>query len=197
MEIFIIIVLTYLFGSLPSGYLLVKLFGKKDIRKTGSGNIGATNVKRVLGWSGAIAVFLMDLLKGALPVYLASDYFGLNDWLVVLVGLVAVVGHLYPIFLGFRGGKGISTSAGAFLILSPLALACAFVVWLIIYITTKYSSLGSLLAAMTIMVLQVFNKGAWDINLSITVFTIIIILIITYKHRTNIERLLRGQENKT
>lgn len=195
MEIVIIIALTYLLGSLPSGYLLVKLSGK-DIRKIGSGNIGATNVKRALGWLGAILVFVLDLLKGALPVYLARVYFGFNDWLVMLVGLVAISGHLYPIFLGFRGGKGVSTAAGVFLIINPLAVACAFIVWFLIYIITKYSSMGSLLAALTIMVLQVFNKESWNSGLPITVFTIIIILIIIYKHWANIERLLHGQEKK-
>lgn len=197
MEEIIVIILAYLFGSIPFGYLLVKISDPdKDIRKIGSGNVGATNVKRALGWAGALIIFLLDMLKGAIPIWLARDVFYFNPWIVVIVGIFAIGGHLFPIFLSFHGGKGVSTAGGIFLVLNPIALVGAIIVWAIIYGVTKYSSLGSLLAAATLTTIQISNSVAWGDNLSVTVFTIITILVILYKHQENIERLLKGQEKK-
>jgi len=193
----IILVVAYLFGSVPFGFIIVKLRKGIDIRTVGSGNIGATNVKRTLGLSWFILVYLLDAAKGIFPVWLSMYVFAWPNWETTLVGVAAVLGHLFPVFLGFKGGKAVSTISGVFIILNPLALGIAFLVWVTVSLATKYISLGSLTAAFVIPIVAVCQSGAWtNQHLPITIFSIIALVIVLYMHRGNIARLRKGKENK-
>jgi glycerol-3-phosphate acyltransferase PlsY len=193
----IILVVSYLFGSVPFGFVIARLKKGMDIRTVGSGNIGATNVKRVLGWSWAAPVYVLDAVKGILPVWLSMYVFAWPTWQVTLVGVAAVIGHLFPVFLGFKGGKAVSTISGVFFILNPLALEIALPVWLSVYLITKYSSLSALLAAFVFPIVAICQSGAWtNQRLPITILSLAVLAIVLYTHRANIARLLKGEESK-
>jgi len=190
---FALIALAYLCGSVPVGFLLASLAGI-DIRRQGSGNIGATNVARVVGWREGVLTLLGDVLKGFLPVLL-SLYFGFEPWAIFWVGLASFLGHLYPVFLKFKGGKGVATSAGALLALTPLATLIGVVVWIIVFWLTRYVSLASLTAAVVlplvilVISLQDHNKAKPLVYASACVAAIVV-----WRHRSNLCRLLRGTE---
>lgn len=194
---------SYLIGSIPTGYLIGKCKGL-DIREHGSGNIGATNVTRVIGkWWGK-ACFLGDFLKGALPVFLTSllirkgilaDQYGV---LPSLAAFVTVAGHVWPIYLKFKGGKGISTAAGAVLALNPPALLGAGVLWVVLFLTSRYVSLASIFAALS---LPFFAWGflhwkVWECSkMEMILFGLLAILAVI-RHISNIKRLLNGTESR-
>ncbi|RNC66607.1 MAG: glycerol-3-phosphate acyltransferase [Desulfuromonadales bacterium] len=186
----IIIVGAYLLGSIPTGLLLAKAFGV-DIRNTGSGNIGATNVYRTLGRTVGVATLVGDCLKGLLPV-LAAKYLGMADIWVAAAGLAAFLGHVYTVFLGFKGGKGVATALGVFLGISPLSVLIALGIFVAVVFTSRFISLGSITAAaaMPVIVAVVERKP-----LLIGV-TLIIGLLVIWKHRENIRRLRQGTENR-
>ena len=196
-----IVLLAYLLGSIPFGYLVVRAAGGGDVRETGSGGTGATNVTRRAGkWAGVLTL-LLDAVKGAAAVLVArwvlSD--GANaDWWVAASALAVVAGHVFPVWLGFRGGKGVATGLGVFLVLAPLAVLCALVVFVIIVWATRYVSLGSVAAAalipLAVWLLGQRAAGANNIPL-LTAATLGGALII-FMHRANIGRLMRGEENK-
>ena len=195
MDLVFIVVLAYLVGSIPFGYLIGRAYGK-NIRKEGSGNIGATNVTRVVGpWQGRLC-FLLDFLKGALPVLLASRYYGFVGIPSMLAGAAAVVGHMFPIYLGFRGGKGISTAGGVALALSPLSVLAAAVVWVAVFLLTRYVSVASIAAAaalpLTAAVLFLTDKAR--MTLAVLVFFCLLGALAIWKHRANIDRLRKGTE---
>jgi len=193
----IILVLAYLFGSIPFGFIIVKMRKGIDIRSVGSGNIGATNVKRVLGWSWAVPVYVLDAVKGVLPVWLSLYVFAWPTWQVTLVGVAAVIGHLFPIFLGFKGGKAVATISGVFFILNPLAIEIALPVWLTAYVVSRYSSLSALLAAVVIPTVAICQSGAWtNRRLPITILSLVVLVIVLYTHRANIARLRQGKESR-
>jgi glycerol-3-phosphate acyltransferase PlsY len=144
-EALVIVALAYLVGSIPFGLILSKLFAKRDIRSAGSGNIGATNVMRVLGKKLGVLTLMFDILKGAIFVILAEVVTHSEIW-ASLAGLAAFLGHLYPIYLNFRGGKGVATSVGIFLFLAPYALLVDIVIFLLVVYQTRYVSLGSIIA---------------------------------------------------
>jgi len=179
----------YLLGSIPTGLLLGKAFGV-DIRTTGSGNIGATNVYRTLGKRVGIMTLAGDCLKGLIPV-LAVKFLGFSDGWVALTGLAAFLGHVYTIFLGFKGGKGVATALGVFLGLSPIAVPFALVIFLLVLWKWRYVSLASVTAAaaMPVLVALVEHKAFF------TVVATILAAIVIYKHRENIERLKAGTES--
>ena len=195
-------VASYLIGAIPFGFLLVKAVRGEDIRKHGSGNIGATNVGRVLGWRWFPLVFALDFVKGAAPVWLARLFIEppegwLQDDVAILAGLAAIVGHMFPIFLGFRGGKGVATSAGVTCMLLPWPFAAALVAWLIIFLPTRYVSLSSLAAAVVLVLSQIVwtwpdSFGPEDRNL--TFFAIAGAALVVVRHRANIVRLWNGTE---
>lgn len=186
----------YLIGSLPFDYWLAKIIKGVDIRQIGSGNPGATNLKRLLGWPGFITGFILDALKGAAPV-LAGHWLVFPIWITTIAGLLAVSGHLFPVFLGFKGGKGVSTASGVFLVLNPLAIGIAFGVWLLAVITTRYVSLGSILAGVTVAGTQLAEKSAWSVDKwPISVLALLIFIAVLITHRKNIGRLLNGSERK-
>lgn len=188
--------LSYLFGSLPFGLWIGLLWKKVDVRTLGSKNIGATNVLRVLGPGPAALSFSLDVVKGAVGVLLLRTYSPATSfhWLV-LVGLCAVLGHTFSIFLRFQGGKGIATSLGLLLALSwPVALS-ALVVWLLVTALTRYVSLASLLAAFTLPFASHFLLQQPE-RLWMVIITALLAILVTVKHLPNIKRLLAGTEAK-
>lgn len=182
------IILAYLLGSIPMGLLLTKFMGKGDLRKVGSGNIGATNVMRVGGLRMAALTWVLDMLK-AVAAVLFGAYVG-GDVFAVWCGFVAVLGHCYPVWLGFRGGKGISSMFGVLLTVNPLLFIVCGIEWLIVALTTGYSSLGAVVAFCVMPVLG-FVMG-WQFGLPL----LAIALLCLWRHHENIGRLVGGTETK-
>ncbi|HEX3560146.1 MAG TPA: glycerol-3-phosphate 1-O-acyltransferase PlsY [Pyrinomonadaceae bacterium] len=196
-----VVVLAYLLGSIPFGFLIVRLSGGGDVRGTGSGGTGATNVTRRAGkWAGVLTL-LLDALKGAAAVLVArgvlSNGLGVNWW-VAASALAVVAGHVFPVWLGFRGGKGVATGLGVFLVLAPLAVLCALLVFGVIVRATRYVSLGSVTAAVLIpfAVWLLGLRGTNEENLPLLTAASAGGALIIFMHRANIGRLLRGEENK-
>lgn len=178
----------YLLGSIPSGLIIGKLFFNTDVRQYGSKNIGATNTYRVLGLKAAIPVFLGDAAKGMAGVWLFSP----DQNLMLLGGILAMVGHNWSVFLGFKGGRGVATGLGVLIFLVPLTSAICFAVWAIIVALTKYVSLGSIVGAALVPILMfVFDEPFWYI-----VFGFVAALFVILRHRENIMRLVKGTELK-
>lgn len=189
------IVLAYLLGSIPVGVLLAHLKGQ-DPRKTGSGNIGATNVMRTAGKGLGGLTLLCDVLKGFLPVALALR-FGLPEPLVAAVGLAAFAGHLFPVYLGFKGGKGVATAVGVFLALNWPAVFIGVVVFAVVLRTWRYVSLGSLVAAGLMPFLLLFlGLACRAASVSYVALSVVVAVLIFVKHRANIGRLRAGTENR-
>jgi glycerol-3-phosphate acyltransferase PlsY len=194
--------IAYLIGSIPFGYILVRLFRKQDIRTTGSGNIGATNVARTAPALG-IATLVLDALKGLVPLYILSAWAydqahgAHRSLLVALAALFAVLGHIFPIWLGFRGGKGVATATGVFLVLCPRAVGLSLLVFLVVLIATRYVSLGSILgtACFPLFAYYLQRSEHWDTR-PLLVSSIVIAILIIAKHHENIRRLISGTESR-
>jgi glycerol-3-phosphate acyltransferase PlsY len=197
----IVAVVSYLIGSIPFGYILVRLFKKQDIRTTGSGNIGATNVARTAPGLG-IATLLLDGLKGFLPLWFLGRHILISYdadvsggvMLLSLAALFAVLGHMFPVWLKFHGGKGVATAAGVFLALSPKAIGLSLLVFLVIFVVTHYVSLASIVATACFPAFA-YGLENWR-QRSLLVTSILISLLIIVKHHENIRRLVSGTENK-
>ncbi len=190
MFIIIILIAAYLIGSIPFGYLISKVLNI-DIRKFGSGNIGATNVFRTLGPVPGTIVFVLDLLKGTLPVYLAIQL-GLNPWLIILAGIAAVIGHTYPVYLKFKGGRGAATGLGILLGIAPdIFVGAVAIAALIIYIS-RYVSLASIITPIIVTIALLAFGRPLPYSLAAGLISIIIIA----RHIPNIKRLLSGTERK-
>ena len=195
----LVLPIAYLIGSTPFGYLIVKLTSGSDIRQTGSGGTGATNVSRRAGKLAGVATLLLDALKGALAVFVATKWYDwfqpdplIANWIVPGAAVAAIVGHIFPVWLKFRGGKGVATGAGTFLFLAPLALLCAAFVFLAVVLLSRYVSLGSILAAGTIPFFMLLT-GATVPELVCAVAGAFLII---FAHRANIERIISGTESK-
>jgi glycerol-3-phosphate acyltransferase PlsY len=182
----------YFTGSIPSSYIAGRIAGV-DLRQHGSKNLGATNVYRVLGWRYAIPVGLVDVAKGAIPVAVYAPHGGEHPWLPMTMGLAAVLGHVFSVFMRFRGGKGVATAAGAVLGLAPVALGLSAMVWLAVLAASGYVSLASMLGAVA------FPVGAW-LTAPNDGYTLVVgvalALFIVVTHRSNIRRLAAGTENR-
>jgi acyl phosphate:glycerol-3-phosphate acyltransferase len=187
----VVAVLSYLIGSIPTGYLLVRLAGKKDVRQFGSGSTGATNVLRVGGWKTALPVALVDVLKGFLPVVLAGRWFD-DPVFAALCGLLAVVGHCFPFAIGFRGGKGVATSLGAYAALAWAPVLGGAGLFLVVVGLTRYVSLGSILASLAIPVILYFAGGPP----AVAGVALAIAVLVVVRHGGNIRRLINGTERK-
>lgn len=186
---FVVIILSYLIGCFPSGLVLGKLFYNKDIRNFGSGNLGATNTFRVLGRKAGIIVMFLDIFKGFIVVFFPI-WFNL-DIPSIFIGMCAVVGHVFPVFLKFRGGKAVATSAGAVLGVHPILLIILAIIFVAILFLTKYVSLSSMVAALCCVV------GAIIIgDIPFLVISIAILIILFVRHRSNIVRIFKGNEPK-
>jgi glycerol-3-phosphate acyltransferase PlsY len=184
------IVFSYLLGSIPFGYLIFYFSEGKDIRTMGSGNIGATNVLRNKGKLAGLATLALDILKGALPVIYGRIHFDL-PWIVLLGGLAVLLGHIYPIFLKFRGGKGVGSLVGVFLVFYYPALLLFLAVFFLSLWLTRYVSLGSLLGTTALFFCILFTQV---VEVAMVVF--VMLLLIVFRHRANIQRLIAGSENK-
>ena len=184
---------SYLLGAIPTSYLMVRLVRGQDLRKLGSGNLGATNLFRVLGWRYAVPVGLFDLLKGAIPVVVFGPRAGGGELVPVLLGVTAVIGHVFSVFVGMRGGKGVATGAGVVLGLAPWAFLVALLTWAILVRLTGYVSLGSVVAAvvMPAALYLVYPERRQLVWLFVALAALIVLL-----HRGNIRRLLAGTEHR-
>lgn len=194
-KLIIVLIFSYLIGSIPTGYIIVKLLKGIDIREIGSGSTGATNVKRVLGTKWFFIVMLLDALKGAIPVLIAIHWFNFIDYMglsPVIAAISVIVGHSKSIFLGFTGGKSVATGVGTILALCwPVGLIIAIIWGLITYIS-KYVSLGSVIAvSLSPILMNAFNQNIYYIC-----FAAIGAVYVILMHRANIKRLLEGNENK-
>ena len=189
MEIFLTFLVSYLMGSIPFGYILTKIFLKKDIREIGSGNIGATNALRTGNKSIGYLTLTLDVLKAVIPVlFIKINY----PDLIHVSALSIFIGHVFPIWMKFKGGKGVATYVGILFCLN-LNLGILFIFsWLIIFFISKYSSLGSILSSLIIPIFIFFNS-----NYEIEYFFIIMFVFILYTHRENVKRLINKEESKT
>jgi glycerol-3-phosphate acyltransferase PlsY len=198
------VVLCYLIGSIPTGFITAKLARRIDIRRFGSGNVGATNTFRVLGKTAGIAVLIVDILKGVVAVVVIGNHF-CYDLPVsagiyrMILGLAVISGHNWTVFLKFRGGKGVATTAGVLIglgltrVFAPLLLAIPVVVWVVVFATMRYVSLASIVGAISLPVAACFTSTStvWAV-----LFCAVIALMVVYRHKSNIRRLLVNQENR-
>lgn len=208
----IIAVLSYLVGSIPTSIIVARKVRGIDIRQFGSGNAGGTNVFRVLGWKAGLFVVLMDMAKGLIATMLiARLMYGpvpfenktpFNDFTVVqiIAGCSAILGHIWTLFAGFRGGKGLATAGGMLLGVAPLEVAISFGIFAIVFLVSHYVSLGSLSAAVAFPLTMFFRENVFMVNIAgyntLIFFSIAVSLLIFYTHRSNIGRLLKGTENR-
>jgi glycerol-3-phosphate acyltransferase PlsY len=189
----LLVIVSYFVGAIPTSYIAGRLVRGIDLRQHGSGNLGATNAYRVLGWSAAIPILLVDTLKGFLPAFLFPRFDGVTDFGWTLAyGVAAILGHVYSIYVGFRGGKGVATSAGVFLALAPVAVLLGLVIWVGLVAATGYVSLASIVSAAALP-LFILATGA---PLAVLVLSVLLAAFVIFAHRSNIRRLLRGEEHR-
>lgn len=185
---------SYLVGAVPTSHILSRLFAGIDLRQHGSGNLGATNLYRVLGWKYAIPAALVDIAKGVIPIVVFAPQVSDSQLFAVACGVAAIIGHVFSVFVGFKGGKGVATAAGVMLGLAPLALAVSAVVWVVLVRITGYVSLGSIAAA-AVLPIAVYaledSRTPALVWIAAAIAAGVIIL-----HRRNIERLIKGTENR-
>ena len=191
MGLFLLIVFAYLIGAIPTGVILTKLTGGEDIRTVGSGNIGATNVYRTAGRRMGLITLAGDAFKGLLPMLIAL-IFGISGAELASVGFAALIGHCYPVYLGFQGGKGVATAVGAFLVISPGSLLLALSLFLVVLGKWRYISLASISAAAVLPYLVLVVEQ----SLMLFLVSFCMAALVIYRHKENIERLLTKKENK-
>ena len=187
----------YLLGSVPTGIVLTRFFSKVDPRKAGSKNIGATNIYRTAGKTLGALTLLGDILKGAIPIWMAlmwsqRDLWGIPDLWIAIVGLSPILGHIFPIFLGFKGGKGVATALGTYLLISPISVFIEAALFVFIVWKWRFIALASMICAITIPVLIAIIRS----ERIYVILSVIIAALILYRHQSNISRLIQGTENK-
>jgi len=191
---YLFLALSYVFGATPTSYWVGKAFHGVDLRQHGSGNLGATNTFRILGWKSALPVILVDVSKGFLPVWLFPGWCDASFGWTLAFGGAAILGHMFSFWVGFRGGKGVGTSAGVFLALAPWAVLGGFLVWLALMAMTRYVSVASMGAAVTLPLFVVYTPHSGGAGL--TGFTVALAAVVVWAHRSNIRRLIRGEESR-
>ncbi|MFL5401381.1 MAG: glycerol-3-phosphate 1-O-acyltransferase PlsY [Gemmatimonadales bacterium] len=190
----LMVLASYFIGAIPTSYLVSRLFAKIDLREHGSGNLGATNLYRVLGWRYAVPVALFDMAKGAIPVLVLAPQVSSSDLFALTCGIAAIVGHVFSAFVGFKGGKGVATAAGVMLGLTPVALAVCAAVWASLVLLTGYVSLGSIAAAAVLPVaVYLLERPTTPELLWVDAGVAAGVILL---HRRNIQRLLSGTENR-
>lgn len=200
---YIALILAYLLGSIPFGHLIVKLKTGQDVRSSGSGATGATNVLRTAGKTLGILTFILDIVKGVVAVVLARWLTGVGSsnttWVVAGAAILAIVGHIFPVWLGFKAGKGVATGLGVFLAIAPVAALCAFALFILIVAQTRYISLGSIIGTVVMIpLILLWNGWIWPslyLPQMLIAITVVAALIV-FKHSDNIKRLMAGTENK-
>ena len=197
------LVLAYFLGSIPFGHIIVKLKTGKDVRASGSGATGATNVLRTAGKMLGILTFALDIVKGVVAVlaarWLTGVGWGDTTWLVAGAAMLATIGHIFPVWLGFKAGKGVATGLGVFLAIAPLAALCAFALFILIVAKTRYISLGSIIGTVVMIpLILLWNGWVWPNPFLPQMLVAIAVVagLIVAKHRDNIKRLMAGTENK-
>ncbi|KAF0142258.1 MAG: glycerol-3-phosphate acyltransferase [Stygiobacter sp.] len=212
LNLFFVIILSYLVGSIPTSILISKLVRGIDIRNYGSGNAGGSNVFRVLGWKWGILTIILDALKGAIAVIVVArfylDRFPFNNvtpfddftLVQIICGVAAVMGHVWTLFAGFKGGKGIATGLGVLIMIVTVDMALALGVFFLVVGLSRYISLGSLAAAVAVPLIMIIRENIFDVDIrgyhTILPFAILLALFVIYTHRANIVRLLEGSERK-
>ena len=212
LQLVLIIALSYLLGAFPSAVIISKKFFGFDIREKGSGNMGSTNAFRVLGWKWGVAVQILDILKGVLAVVVVANLLGTGvhipnatffedlTLIKIIAGITAVCGHIWSVFVGFKGGKGINTAAGMLIGIAPIDVSIAIGIFLIALIFSGYVSLGSIAAAFSLPSSLIVRYNLFHVNIPgyqlLLGFTILLCILIVFTHRANIKRLINGQENK-
>jgi acyl phosphate:glycerol-3-phosphate acyltransferase len=189
------VLIAYLLGSIPFGYLIVKMKSGRDVREMGSRSIGATNVLRAAGRAGGILTFLLDVGKGFVAVLIAQKLFPDNGWVIASASMAAILGHVFPVYLKFKGGKGVATGVGVFLAIFPQAVAAVLIIFVIVVWLSRYISLGSIIATGSFPVF-VYIMGQHLLPPPVLAATALGAILIVAKHHENIRRLLRGTENK-
>jgi acyl phosphate:glycerol-3-phosphate acyltransferase len=212
LSLLIIIVLSYLIGSIPFGIIVAKMAKGIDIRNYGSGNIGSTNVSRIIGFKYGLIVQIFDILKGIIPTLVIAKIFFSElpfqshilfddfTFVQIVAGVSAVAGHIWTAFAGFRGGKGMNTAVGVLIGLAPVDLLIAFGVFLIVVVSSGYISLGSIISAICFPLIMVIRENIFKVGIvgysTLIIFAISLAVLIIYTHRTNIERLIAKKENR-
>ncbi len=193
MKFEILLVLTaYLLGSLPTALLVVRQVTGDDVRRKGSGNVGATNALRAAGWKAGVAVTLIDVAKGALSVWLMQRYNPESAWVAAAM-LAAVIGHCYPVWLKFRGGKGVAAGFGAFLVIAPLSALAALGVWVVVLVVSRWVALASMVASAVFpLALKLVDRPDTVTLVSVSAAAVLII----FRHSSNIRKMLSGEEVK-
>ncbi len=187
------ILAAYLIGAIPTSFIVVRLARGIDLRTVGSGNLGATNLYRQLGWRYAIPVGAFDVIKGAVPAAVLAPWAGLGLAWAVVLGLIAVLGHVYSVFVGFKGGKGVATGGGVILGLAPWAFLVSLLLWAIIVKTTGYVSLASVVAALSLPpAIWLLQPSRQELVLPVAMLA----LLVVWFHRANLRRLMDGTENR-
>ena len=194
LEAVLALLASYLLGAIPTSHLVSRLFAKIDLREHGSGNLGATNLYRVLGWRYAIPVALFDIAKGVIPVLVFAPRVTDSELFAVACGVAAILGHVFSVFVGFKGGKGVATAAGVMLGLTPLALAVAAAVWAVLVLLTGYVSLGSIAAA-AVLPLAVYLLER-PTTAELLWIDVAVAAGVIFLHRRNIQRLIKGTESR-
>ena len=193
----LVVIIAYLLGSIPFGYLIVRKKLGDDIRQSGSGGTGATNVSRRAGKTVGVITLVLDALKGSLAVLIAKGLSPDVEWVIAAAAIAVILGHMFPVWLGFRGGKGVATGVGVFSILAPIAVLCAAVIFVSLISLTRYVSLGSIVAAATtplfVWLQSVFVEPVADLR-PLLIAAIVGAVLIVFAHRGNIARLARGTE---
>jgi glycerol-3-phosphate acyltransferase PlsY len=188
----ILVLVAYLLGSLPTALLVVRLMTGEDVRRRGSGNIGGTNALRAAGWKAGVAVTLIDIGKGALAVVLMQRYNPESGWVAAAM-LAVVVGHCYPIWLKFRGGKGVAAGFGAFVVIAPLSAIAALAVWFLVLVISRWVALASMVASAVFpLALKLIDKPDMVTLICVSAAAVLII----FRHSTNIRKMLAGEEVK-
>jgi acyl phosphate:glycerol-3-phosphate acyltransferase len=189
----LLVLAAYLIGAIPTSYIVGRVTRGIDLRQHGSGNLGATNTYRVLGWRAATPVFIVDILKGWAPTWFFPmwDRAAAPEW-ALAYGAAAIIGHMFSVYVGFKGGKGVATSAGVFLALAPAAVGISLLLWVSVLYLSGYVSLASIVSA-AILPLLIYFFNAPDSTLGLAV---VLALVVLYAHRANIRRLVKGEEHR-
>lgn len=192
----LLVLLAYLLGSIPSSHLMARWGHGVDLTRKGSGNLGATNVFRVLGWKAALPVAIVDVGKGWLPAWLFTQLDTSAVWAWALAyGAAAILGHVFSIWVGFQGGKGVATSTGVFLAVAPMALLVGLAVWLVLALSTRIVSVASMSAAVTVAVV-IWIRAPADGGAELRLFAVALAAFVLWSHRDNIRRLVQGEEKR-
>jgi acyl phosphate:glycerol-3-phosphate acyltransferase len=189
----LLVLAAYFIGAFPTSYVVGRAARGIDLRQHGSGNLGATNAFRVLGWKAALPIFILDSAKGFVPVFFFTRIDGapLAVW-ALAYGAAAIIGHVFSIYVGFRGGKGVATGAGVFLALAPVAVLIGLGIWMVLVFATGYVAVGSIAAAATLPLLVALSGAAPEV----LALSVILAVFVIYAHRANIRRLARGEEHR-